>query len=201
MTRPADRFKRVSKSRGSGRVGSLRFKISRVGSGPVKRFSKSRGSGRVGSRGFKISRVGSGRVGSGQEVFKISRVGSGHDPQDTGHFAGQAIMTRELFWTDLRVKPAYLARGSTAFKLTAENHGCRAGVPRVGPAGPQIKYKHFRFLPPSCRCSDHTMSSQHAEQSPGSTPSYSYQGIQRCDANPVPAEAVTVVTVVILRSY
>ena len=43
------------------------------------------------------------------------------------------------------------------------------------------------------------MSSQRAEQSPGITPSYSYQGIQQCDANPVPAESVT--TVVILRSY
>ena len=110
MTRPA------------GRVGSSRFKISRVGSGRVKRFSKSRGSGRVGSRGFKISRVGSGRVGSGQEVFKISRVGSGPDRRDTGHFAGQAKMTRELFWADPRVKPADLAGGSAFFKLTAEGH-------------------------------------------------------------------------------
>ena len=38
MTRPACRVKGVSKSRGSGRVGSLRFEISRVGSGRVKRF-------------------------------------------------------------------------------------------------------------------------------------------------------------------
>ena len=210
MTRPAGRVKGVSKSRGSGRVGSLRSKISQVGSDQVKRFSKSRGSGRVGSRGFKFSRVGSGwvkrfqnlagRVGSGQEGFKISRVGSGHDPRDTGHFAGQAIMTRELFWTDPRVKPADLAGGSALFKLTAESHSDAAQAPRVGPAGPPIKYKHFHFLPSSCRCSDH-MSSQRAEQSPGSTPSYSYQGIQQCDANPVPTEAVTTVAVVILRSY
>ena len=56
---------------------------------------------------------------------------------------------------------------------------------------PRIResYKTYRSLPLSCRCSDH-MSSKRVEQSPGSTPSYSYQGIQ-CDANPVPAEAVT----------
>ena len=130
MTRPAGRVKEVSKSRGSGRVGSLRFKISRVGSGRVGSRSFLNlagrvGSGRVASRGFKISRVGSGRVkrfqnlvgrvGSGQEVFQISRVGSGHDPRDTGHFAGQAKMTRELFWANPRVKPADLARGSAFF--------------------------------------------------------------------------------------
>ena len=47
-------------TRGSGQGG---FKISWVG--------------RVGSLRFKMSRVGSGRVRSGQEVFKISRIGSG----------------------------------------------------------------------------------------------------------------------------
>ena len=63
---------------------------------------------------------------------------------------------------------------------------------------PRIRksYKFYRFLPLSCRCSDHT-SSQRVEQSTGSVPSYSYQGMQ-CDANPVPAEAVTVA---IIRSY
>ena len=66
--------------------------------GRIKRVSKSRGSG---------------RVGSGQEVFRISRVGSGHDPRDTGHVAGQDIMTRELFWG----WPADLARGSAFFQL------------------------------------------------------------------------------------
>ena len=63
-----------------------------------------------------------GRVESGQEVFKISRAGFGHDPRDTDHFAGQAMMTRELFWADPRVKPADVARGSAFFKLTAESH-------------------------------------------------------------------------------
>ena len=120
MTRPAGWVKGVSKSRGSGRVGSSRFKIARVGSGRVKRFSKSRGSGRVGSKGALQNLAG--RVGSGQEVFKISRVGSGPDPRDTGHFAGQAIMTRELCWADPRVKPADLAGGSAFFKLTDESH-------------------------------------------------------------------------------
>ena len=82
-------------TRGSVQEG---FKISRVGSG--HHVLKSHGSGRVGSRGFQNL---AGRVGS--KGFKISRVGSGHDPRDTGHFAGQAIMTRELFWADPRVTP------------------------------------------------------------------------------------------------
>ena len=120
MTRPV-----VSQSRGSsrvnrlqnllGRVGSTGFTISRVGSGP--KALKSRGSGRV-----KRLQNLAGRVRSGQEVFKISRVGSGHDPRDTGHFAGQAIMTRELFWAEPRVQPADLAGGSAFFKLTGESH-------------------------------------------------------------------------------
>ena len=178
-TRPAGRVKGVSKYRGSGRVGLLGFEISwvgpgRVGSRRVKRLSKSCGSGQVESRDFKISRVGSCRinrfqslavrVGSGQEVVKISRVGSGHDLRDTKHFAGQAIMTRELFWADPGVKPTYLARRSAFYKLTAESHLCRAGAPRVR----KQRYKHFRCLPSSCRHFDH-MSSQRAEQSPGST--------------------------------
>ena len=78
MSRPAGRaagqIKRFSKSRGvsrigsggirtlAGRVGSVSFQISRVGSGRV-------GSGRVGS-----GRVGSGRVGSGR--VGLGRVGS-----------------------------------------------------------------------------------------------------------------------------
>ena len=116
-------------TRGSGQGG---FKISRVGSGRVITFENLTGRVGSGQEDFKISRVGSGRVkrlqhlagrvGSGQEVFKISRVGSSLDPRDTGHFAGQAIMTRELLWADPRVKPADLAGGSAIFKLTAESH-------------------------------------------------------------------------------
>ena len=121
MTRPAGRVKGVLKSRGSGRVGSGHYGL------------KSHGSGWVGSRGFQNLAC---RVGSDQEVFKISRVGSGHDPRDTGHSAGQAIMTRELFWADPRVKPADLAGGSAFFKLTAESHvdavqASRGSGPRV----------------------------------------------------------------------
>ena len=56
MTRPAGRVKGVSESRGSGRVGSRGFKISRVGLGRVKRFSKSRGSGRVMTREIRVTR-------------------------------------------------------------------------------------------------------------------------------------------------
>ena len=60
------RFRRISKPRGSGRVGSrvLQNLTGRVGSG--QEISKSRGSGRVGSRCLEIlaGRVGSGRVGS-----------------------------------------------------------------------------------------------------------------------------------------
>ena len=90
MTRPADRVRGASKCRGSGRIGSILFKISRVGSGWVKKQKLSPVGSGLGSKGFKISRVGSGRVkrfwnlagkfGSGQEVFKMSQVGSGHDP-------------------------------------------------------------------------------------------------------------------------
>ena len=74
------------------------------GSGPV-------GSGRVKRFQSLAGRVGSGRVGSGQEAikshglgpvgsrgFKISRVGSGDDPRDTGHVAGSATLTRQLFF-------------------------------------------------------------------------------------------------------
>ena len=125
MTRPAGRVQGVSKSRGSGRVGSLRFITSRVGSGQeVSKIS------RVGSGRVKRLQNLAGRVGSGQEVFKILRVGSGHDPRDTGHFADQAVMTRELFWADPRVKPADLAGGSAFFKLTAESHIDAVQAPR-----------------------------------------------------------------------
>ena len=71
MARPAGRVKGVLKSRGSGRVGPIGFKTSRVGSGRVrrfqnlagrvgsgrvKRFSKSRGSGRVMTREIRVTR-------------------------------------------------------------------------------------------------------------------------------------------------
>ena len=62
----------VFKSRGSGRLGSAAFQISRVGSSRVKTSSKSCGSGRVKSRHPKIvaGRVGSGhRVGSGDPIL------------------------------------------------------------------------------------------------------------------------------------
>ena len=102
-------------------LGHVVVKMSRVGSGQEV-FSISRvGSGRVGSRGFQISWIGSGRVksfsnltgrvGSGQEVMKSSPVGSGHDPREAGH-RGRASMTCELFFTDPRLGPAHLARGS-----------------------------------------------------------------------------------------
>ena len=127
MTRPAGRVKGVSKSRGSGRIGSLRFEISRVGSSRVKRFSKSRGSGRVGSRLFKISRVGSGgvkrfqnlagRVESGQDAsksresgrvgsrcLKTSRVGSGRVKRFSQSRGSGRVMTREIRVTS-GVKP------------------------------------------------------------------------------------------------
>ena len=52
----------------------------RVGSGRVRKLSKSHGSGRVGSgQEVSVKSHGSGRVGSGQEVFKshvLGRVGS-----------------------------------------------------------------------------------------------------------------------------
>ena len=95
------RVRGVSKCRGSGRVGSIVFKISRVGSGRVKIK--------------KISRVGSGRVRSGGVQNATGRVGS--SPVRYGSFAGQVIMTREFFPTDPHVRPAGLAHGSV-FLLT-----------------------------------------------------------------------------------
>ena len=69
------RVRRISKSRGSGRVGSGQedFKFPRVGTGRVRSFRKSRGSGWVGTSRVKTSRnsCGSGRVGSGR--VKTSR--------------------------------------------------------------------------------------------------------------------------------
>ena len=92
MTRPAGRVKGVSKSRGSDRVGSLRFKISRVGSGRFKRFPKSRGSGRVGSGQEASKSRGSGRVGS--RGFKISRVGSVRVKRFSKSRGSGRVMTR-----------------------------------------------------------------------------------------------------------
>ena len=74
---------------------------------------------------------------TGQRGSKISRVGSGHDPRDAGHFAGQAIMIRELFRADPRVKPADLAGGSAFFKLTAESHVDAVQAPRG--SGPRVR--------------------------------------------------------------
>ena len=94
-------------------------------------------------------------------------------------------MTHELFSADPWVKRADLARGSPFFKFTAEGY-CRAGAPRVATK-----------LTASCLSRADApiiyMSPQRVEKSPGSTPSYLYQGIQQCDANPVSAEAVTVI--------
>ena len=104
-------------------------------------------------------------------------------------------MTRELFSADARVKPADLARGSAFFK-NLELREIAVQAPHGSDPRTRKSYKTYRVLPLSCRCSDH-MSSQRVEQSPGSTPSYSYHGMQ-CDANPVQAD---VVTVVIIRSY
>ena len=106
-------------------------------------------------------------------------------------------MTRELFSADPRVKPADLARGSAFSNLQLRAVAVQA--PRGSDPRIRKSYKTYRFLPLSCGCSDH-MSSQRVEQSPGSAPSYSYQGIQ-CDANPVPAEAVTVVVILRLCQY
>ena len=80
MTRPAGRVQGVSKSRGSGRVGS------------GYNTSTSRGSGRVGS-----GRVGSGRVGSSQEVSNLAgRVGSARVKGFSKSRGSGRVMTREI---------------------------------------------------------------------------------------------------------
>ena len=68
------RVRRISKSRGSGRVGSGRV-----------------GSGRVGSvqEVFKMSRVGSDRVGSRRLEILAGRVGSGQDLLKNAHGSGR----------------------------------------------------------------------------------------------------------------
>ena len=103
MTRPAGRVTRVSKCRGSGRVGSgqeLNIFAGRVGWG--QEDFQSRGSGWVGSKSFAISRVGSpvgskrfrnltGRVGSSRtkRSFYTSRTGSGQKAFEKCHGSGQ----------------------------------------------------------------------------------------------------------------
>ncbi|CAM9124236.1 unnamed protein product, partial [Laminaria digitata] len=96
---------------GSGRVKRVRNITGRVGSG--QEVLKYRGSGRVGSRFFQISRVGLSWVIGG---FQISRVGSGHDPRDTDHVTGRATLTREFFSSDPRTGPADLTRGPDTLK-------------------------------------------------------------------------------------
>ena len=106
-------------------------------------------------------------------------------------------MTRELFSADQQVKPADLARGSAFLQLIQ----LRAILSCKRPAGPTRGSVNNRKLTASylSHADAPIMSSPRAEQSPGSAPRYSYQGIQ-CDANPVPAEAVTT-PVVVKRSY
>ena len=133
--------KGVSKYRGSGRVGSLCFKISRVGSGRV-------GSGRVGSRGFKVSQVESGRVkkvlisrASGRVMIRdirVTRGSSRHDPQ--------------VVLADSRIKPADLACGIAFFKQLPAGGPLlsRAGAPRAGPADPTSGSERDTKLAASC---------------------------------------------------
>ena len=152
---PAGRVRGVSKCRGSGRVGQLRFKISRFGSGRCQVVSKSRGSGRVGSRGFLISRVGSGRVGStgfeisrvGSRGLEISRVGSDHDPRRYGSLAGRATMTRVLFCADSRV--GLRIRLVQTCSCLPEGP-CHAGAPRAGHANPTRGSENDTKLAVSC---------------------------------------------------
>ena len=97
MTRPAGWVKEVSKSRGSGHVGSRGFKISRIGSGRVTRLQNI--SGRVGSGWVKrfpnlAGRVGSGRVGSGR--VGSGRVGSGRVKRFSRSRWSGRVMTREI---------------------------------------------------------------------------------------------------------
>ena len=111
------RVRKFSKPHRSGWVGSTSFENSRVGSGRVG--SSRVGSGRVGSGRVKSGRVNrftnlAGRVGS--RCFENSRVGSGHDPRDTGHVTGRATLTRELYFSDPRVGPVDLTRGSKTLK-------------------------------------------------------------------------------------
>ena len=109
----------MSKFRGSGRVESIYFQISQVGSGRVKKFltvTGRVGSGRVGSRGFQISRVGSGRF-----MWSLKLRGSG------------GVMTREIQVTrwsghyDSRVvfgRRAGQIRGSGLESIFLQTYSC-----------------------------------------------------------------------------
>ena len=76
MARPAGRVRRFSKSRGSGRVGSGQevlksHRSGLVGSGVFLKYHRSGG---VGSTGFKMSRVGSGPVKRFHQSRGLDRV-------------------------------------------------------------------------------------------------------------------------------
>ena len=119
------RVKKVSKRRGSGRVGSdrvgsLRFKISRLGS---RRFEKWR------VESVKMVQNHAGRVGSSQEVRKsrgsgcVGSIGSGYlagrvglSPLRYGYLACQATIIRGLVWADPRIEPADSACRFAFFK-------------------------------------------------------------------------------------
>ena len=128
MNRPAGRVRGVSKCRGSGRVGSMCFKISRVGSGQEL-----------------LKSCGSGRVGSGRDVSKYSRVGSGHDPPDTGHSRVKPPWPVGCFWLTRGSNPRiWPADSPFSHLLTAACRRVlvvpapRGSDPRIRPAGPKM---------------------------------------------------------------
>ena len=105
-------------------------------------------------------------------------------------------MTREVFWADPRVKPAGPPFSNLQLRDIDAVQAPRGSGPRVRKYITNISASCLpRADAPIIQC-HHSMQNNHQAVR---TPSYSYQGIQQCDANPVLAEAVT--TVVISRSH
>ena len=152
MTRPEGRVRRVSKCRGSDRVGSggVRYVTVRVGSGPqVLNLWV-----RVGS-GQDFSNL-MGRVRSGQKVFKSpGRVGSSHQCSKC-HGSGRVMTreirvtreTRKLFSADPRVGPADLAGGS----VFSQTYSClpEGESSKIVTRGSGPRVRSYTTLPASC---------------------------------------------------
>ena len=133
-------------TRGSGQGG---FKISWVGSG--EEVSKPRGPGRVGSIVFKISRVGWGRIKRFQNLasrdrvmtreIRVTRGSSHHDPRVV--FGSPAGRTRG---SGLRIRlfQTFIAACRRVLAMPAP----RGSDPRIRPAGPKL----MQNLPlPACK--------------------------------------------------
>ena len=129
----------VSKSRGSGRVGSRTFQVSHVGSSRDKRLTNI--AGRVGSRGFENARVRWGRVKRCGNL--AGPYGSGHDPRPRGHSRIKSPYPAGCFWlsTDRTGGSGLRIRLFQTYSCVPEGPCCagaRGQDPRIRPVGPKM---------------------------------------------------------------